>query len=552
MADKKVSLEIQIEAENAGKSLSQLKNEFKETQKQLDGLNPKSKEYLSTLQRLGGLKDQMGDLKNEINAFAGTDNKLKAFGGAVQGIAGGFQAATAMSALFGTENEDLQKTLLKVQAAMSFSQAISSLGGLSDAFKVLGNVIKANPIMMIGTIIAGIGVALFALKDKIQVVGDAFNWLGEKLKDIGEFFGLYSREAESLLAANEKIAESLDKLNDKWQHQINLLKAAGKDTYVAEQTRLGILKKGTEDQIANMEKARKITGEIDQKKYDELKKQLLEYNQESEVLRQQHITDIANKISKENEENNKKYQDALNKKRDLLKQHLSEIEILEMKSFETNFDAQQTDIDKRMQQKLWEAQVEKQIDDEKTANKLKRKQDEKEALLMIEQSTIAGVAALGELFISNQKKLEKFQKAAALAQIAIDTAKAISSLVQASQGNPLNLLTGGVAGIAQFTSGMAMILTNMAKAKQLITSSGTASPNISTPRGGGGGNDFAPTGNLAPPQIQQNASTLINPDGTVNVQGNGGRQMQKVYVVESDISGMQNRVGSINKKAKII
>ena len=62
------------------------------------------------------------------------------------------------------------------------------------------------------------------------------------------------------------------------------------------------------------------------------------------------------------------------------------------------------------------------------------------------------------------------QKAFALAQLAIDTAKAISSLTAAAAANPLNAVTLGAAGGAQFAAGIIQILANIAQATALLTS----------------------------------------------------------------------------------
>lgn len=61
------------------------------------------------------------------------------------------------------------------------------------------------------------------------------------------------------------------------------------------------------------------------------------------------------------------------------------------------------------------------------------------------------------------------QRGLALAQIAIDTARAISSLTASSSANPANAVTFGGAGAAQFIAGFAQILANIAKAKVLLT-----------------------------------------------------------------------------------
>lgn len=75
----------------------------------------------------GNIKDAMGDAAAEIkNAGSDTrtfDNLL----GAAQAVAGGFAVAQGAVALFGEENEDLQKTLVKVNAAIAVTQGLQSI-----------------------------------------------------------------------------------------------------------------------------------------------------------------------------------------------------------------------------------------------------------------------------------------------------------------------------------------------------------------------------------------------------------------------------------------
>lgn len=64
----------------------------------------------------------------------------------------------------------------------------------------------------------------------------------------------------------------------------------------------------------------------------------------------------------------------------------------------------------------------------------------------------------------------KFKKLLTLTQIAIDTASAISALTAASQANPTNAVTFGAAGTLQFITGLVQIVSNIAKAKQVLSS----------------------------------------------------------------------------------
>lgn len=80
------------------------------------------------------------------------------------------------------------------------------------------------------------------------------------------------------------------------------------------------------------------------------------------------------------------------------------------------------------------------------------------------------ISATFDLLGDQAGENNKLQKAAALAQIAFDTAAAISSLTRNSQANPANAFTGGLAGVAQFASGLAQILGNIKRAKDILSS----------------------------------------------------------------------------------
>lgn len=166
-------------------------------------------------------------------------------------------------------------------------------------------------------------------------------------------------------------------------------------------------------------------------------------------------------------------------------------------------------------------------------------QAERDAKIQFATDINSGLSQLGNIFINDQKKLEKFQKATALVQIAIDTAKAISSLVAMSQANPLNAVTGGGAGLAQYASGIVQILTNVAKAKALIS-------NPSASASGGGGGSASPTSSSSvTPTVQMfgqgnNANNLTS-------QQTGGQQIQiQAVVSETEITATQNKMKIID------
>ena len=178
---------------------------------------------------------------------------------------------------------------------------------------------------------------------------------------------------------------------------------------------------------------------------------------------------------------------------------------------------------------------------------------ERDAKLSLAKDTVDGLANLGGMLIKDQKKLEKFNKATALIQIGIDTAKAISGLVAASNTNPLNGVTAGAAGIAQFASGIIQIATNVVKAKQLLSSPGT------TPSGGGGGGAESGGGGggtsaaTALPQAAQLFGSA-NTGGTMSAGGSSsesGNMTVTAIVSETQVTSTQQKINRINKSAEL-
>lgn len=159
------------------------------------------------------------------------------------------------------------------------------------------------------------------------------------------------------------------------------------------------------------------------------------------------------------------------------------------------------------------------------------------AKLSIADNTVQGLQALGDLLSKNGQKNTAFQKTLALAQIAIDTAKAIASTIA---GATQAAAAGGPAApflqIAYITSGIASVLASMAAARKALQE-----PAISQAGGGGGSGSMPTVSGLTPPSIQPptNTSSFLLQD----------EANFKVYVLESDITNSQQGVQQNKKKA---
>jgi hypothetical protein len=133
--------------EDTDKSVKSLRTQLKEAQADValmaDKFGATSKEAINAAKRAAELKDRIGDAKALTDAF-NPDAKFKAVASSLAGVAGGFSALQGAMALFGSENKDVEKALLKVNAAMALSQGLQAVGESVDSFRQLGAVIKST------------------------------------------------------------------------------------------------------------------------------------------------------------------------------------------------------------------------------------------------------------------------------------------------------------------------------------------------------------------------------------------------------------------------
>ena len=230
---------------NQDQALGSLKAQLREATAEVTKLSEQfgasSKEAVTAAKRAAELKDQIGDAKSLIDAF-NPDAKFKALTASLSGVAGGFSALQGATALFGKENEDLQKTLLKVNSAMALSQGLQAVGESIDSFKQLGTVIKTQVVSAfstlrgaliatgIGALAIGIGLvaanfdkvkkAVLSLVPGLAQVGTFFISIITKVTD---FVGVTS-QAERALSSLEKTTK---RGNEGIEARIKVLTAQG-------------------------------------------------------------------------------------------------------------------------------------------------------------------------------------------------------------------------------------------------------------------------------------------------------------------------------------
>jgi len=120
MAEKReIVIDINVDASGSKKGTTDLRTEFKQVQKELRTLaaagDTASQKFRELESRAGELKDRIGDMNDRVNILSSDFPKLDLAVGVAKGIAAGFAAAQGAMALFGSENKEVEKALMKVQ-----------------------------------------------------------------------------------------------------------------------------------------------------------------------------------------------------------------------------------------------------------------------------------------------------------------------------------------------------------------------------------------------------------------------------------------------------
>lgn len=161
-----VDIKLLIDTAGSASSVSEVRKAIKDLKSAMNEVGTGSAEFNKLAAAAGDLKEKMDLTNKSVAALAGNGAKFTALAGGARQIASGFEGAAAASALFGDKNEDLEKSLLKVQAAASLTRAVSELSELGKTAQVVATVMKAafatNPlgVILLAITAAVAGIAL--------------------------------------------------------------------------------------------------------------------------------------------------------------------------------------------------------------------------------------------------------------------------------------------------------------------------------------------------------------------------------------------------------
>lgn len=593
---KEVKLKVNIEGgetvEKASGKVQSLRTQLKELKAQLASGNLSTEEFAKISAEAGKLQDKIGDVNQRVKNLASDTKLLDGFTSVATGIAGGFAAAQGAIALFGDENKDLQKTLVKVQGSVALLNGLQAVAntlnkdsalmtGLNTAATnaatfakkryaaAVGTATGAMKLFRIAGAALGIGLiigAITLLISKFESIKNAVTKFLPSLDTLGKFFKGIANAVTDFIGITSDATRALDELEKKTEKgnkaiegQIEVLEAVGgkeeeiyrKRKLIASNELLLLEKRNLagkikndeyleqKEELLNKEKILDINYENDKKKRTEQAKQDREKASkdaaESERKRVEAVLKAEEELYKEQQKNNvDNIQKQLNDEFDL-KQH-AELEDKIRRQEKADRDDE------------WEAQrLEKQKQDNEKKLEVERAYNEQVLQAENELQTAKFEAANAGLDLAQQlagknktiaDSLFAVQKGLAIAEVIVNAQKEIAAYAS----NPTwSLLPDGGAALKT----AAITKTKIRAATSIATIAATA---IGKYAGGSSGGVGGVGGSNQPTNQAPNVRAFQT---NFNERQTGGQGNMRVYVTETDISKSIKKVGSIYSQATV-
>ena len=549
---------------NLGDAVKQTKQEAEQLAIQYGINDDRTKE---AIKRAGQYRNQLDDLNKYVNANKGFTDSLF---GSIQAVAAGFEIAAGATALFGSESEDLNKILIKVQGAMVFAQGLRDLKEFVPAIKAVNsgfiNMIKTLNGVKIALAATGIGAIVAVIGLFGEQIGQLFDSLKEKFKGFTDQLGLTNFKAREAIKLQEALVDSLNRqlaeMEARGATEAELfqqrLKIAQEEAKLEEQ-RLEILSE-SEDGYAAQVKAKEdaannivVITEQENKRLRELGNELRQNSWQQQVQQIQDkkdtikaLQDLDNqyllstyKINadyyKSNDESigqvekrrktssifkTKEAEDEYRREKIRLRQQKeAELKILE-EAFLKEFITEK-------QYREYIAQLNAYYDNQNENAQKNRELARLDQIQSLTQQSFQIISDLNDAFTSDQQKKSeaqfKFQKGLNVAFTLIDTylaaQKAYTS--QVIPGDPTSIVRAQIAAGVAIAAGLArvaaIVRTQFNKQSPALASSGGGSSTVQS--------------------FQVRSSSLPQTQDILS-------QNRQVYVLEGDITRTQRRVAS--------
>ena len=506
---KEIVLEVGLK-DSTAQGTTSAKQRLRELQKTLIDMSLAGQEGTKAFKQMeaeaGKLKDQIGDTSQRIKTLASDTVRIDTVVSAVQGITAGFQIAQGAAALFGSENEDLQKSLLKVQGAMALATGVQQVANLLNKDSILITQGQAAAQALYATAVGASTGAMKAFRIALLATG-----IGAAVAAVG----LLIAKWDELTAAVRRFLNLPDPA---------IAAKAREDALMREEAALSNYRDAYEAHTeAQIQANRKR--EEDDRKTAEARRLMMEEQArsraimaETEVLQAKTTADALVQITADQ-----------NAKQDAL-----------------NAQAVQTEMERRIK-----------FNEDMKANE-QTLADFKQQVTM---DSLQAVQNILQSFGNQSKGIAlaalALEKGSAIAQVIINLQKEMAGNTANAALNPANAVTGGAAGVAQaktlntlskIRAGLRIAAITAAgiQAGKAITSGGDGG---SVPAGGGAAGGGGAPGAAAAPSIFANPN-VTDLSGFGQGQGQGSSPM-RAYVVERDITQSTRRVRRLEEFATL-
>jgi hypothetical protein len=444
----------------------------------------------------GKLKDQIGDTSQRIKNLASDTRNIDTFVAGIQGITAGFQIAQGAAALFGSENEDLQKALLKVQGAMALANGVQQVANLLNKDSILITQGQAAAQALYATAVGASTGAMKAFRIALLATG-----IGAAIAAVG----LLIAKWDELTAAVRRFLNLPDPA---------IAAKAREDAALREEAALSNYRDAyeahTNAQIAADQKREAQVKERQRKEAEATQKRLERLREENNAI-------------------------------------IKFVEDLNLQLYEMELDrlSQQEQLQIKAMQA--EAQRRMQVDTADAKSKMGQAQREQDLAGLREKYIGQSFGVINDIIIASAGKSEAAQKrafnvakAASIAQAIVNTYLAVSSALALK---PTESVFPGQrfveAGLA-----LAAGLANVAKikAQQFQGGAGAGSPGADVTGAGA---------SAAPPPIFANPQTTNLGTGELSAGQGQGSSPMRAYVVERDITQSTRRVRRLEEFATL-
>jgi len=208
MAEKRT---IELEVKDSGfdqvtEKTKTLKQQLREIKDQLGTMDEGSKGFKELVAEAGALQDKIGDLDQQVKNFASDTGNVDAALGGLTAVTGGFEAVQGAMALVGSENEDLQKSMLKVQGAMALANGVNqvqiALNKDSALMKGIDSVKTTALTIATSVYTAAVGTSTGALKlFRLALVSTG---IGAIVVGIGLLIANFDKVTDAIMGAYDK------------------------------------------------------------------------------------------------------------------------------------------------------------------------------------------------------------------------------------------------------------------------------------------------------------------------------------------------------------